>query len=116
MTVYTTVSVQDRLTMLGMSDTKPRLVGEPMVGVITATTSEGSLDLSGFDASGYIVMRNNDAVNFVDVGFETGVYPIRIPALQTQPIHLNPASDTIFHKADTDSCSVSYMAWAEYAD
>lgn len=49
-----------------------------------------------------------DATNFVEVGFATGVYPIKIPAGQFALIPLAAATASLFLMADTDACDVKF--------
>lgn len=49
--------------------------------------------------------KNLDATNFVEIGFATGVYPIKLlPGKGTGPMPLN--CSTVYLKADTAACNV----------
>lgn len=47
-----------------------------------------------------------DATNFVEVGFATGVYPIKLLATQFALLPLAAATASLFLKADTAACNV----------
>jgi len=61
---------------------------------------------SEITSCGLCVIQNMDGENFVDVGFETGVYPIRIPAGLFAIVPLTPATSSLFLQADTGACDV----------
>ena len=58
---------------------------------------------------GQCVIRNFDATNYVDVGFATGVYPIRIKAGHADKLSLTPATASLFLKANTAACAVQLV-------
>jgi len=74
---------------------------------IDVTTSEvtHTLDASIGNA-GACYIKNRDTANFVEVGFATTVYPIKLLAGQTAIIPLAPATSAIYLKADTATCKV----------
>ena len=76
-----------------------------------ATTEEQWTISSGVVNAGACIIRNFSTANFVDVGFATGVYPIRIKAGNTDKISLTPATSSLFLKADTASCTVQVRVW-----
>lgn len=70
------------------------------VGTSEETLSTGDL------AGGFVSLVNLDATNYVEVGFATGVYPIKLRA-ESGPllVELN-GSPTIYLKANTAACKV----------
>lgn len=59
--------------------------------------------------AGWFWLKNCDATNFVQVGFATGSYFLRVPALCAMLVHLEPSVSHIFLKADTSACNVSFV-------
>jgi len=59
-------------------------------------------------APGYIVLRNMDATNFIEVGVTTTVYNIKLePA---RPVAIFPIDGTtLFAKADTGNCELEIV-------
>lgn len=64
---------------------------------------------SGIGNAGVMVIKNTDATNYVQVGFATGVYALRIKAGQSALLPLEPATASIFLKADTAACVVEIL-------
>jgi len=56
--------------------------------------------------AGMCLIINLDSTNFVDVGFATTVYPIRLLAEQATLLPLTPATSALYLKADTATCEV----------
>lgn len=82
----------------------------PTPGFLTIGTSEESEAFSELTALGYVVLRNLDATNFVQVGFATGVYGIRLKPGEVNVFRLEP-STTLYLKADTAACKVQVLAF-----
>lgn len=66
-------------------------------------TSEESLSFVDVTNNGWVQITNADTTNFVDVGFSTGVYGIRLLAGEKAQFRLKPSA-TIYIKADTAAC------------
>jgi len=60
---------------------------------------------------GLVTIRNLDATNYVQVGFATGVYALRIKAGQTALLPLEPATASLFLLANTAACIVELAAY-----
>lgn len=91
-------------------------------GNVTVTTAAGNVDARIISVSsageeehtfstdignaGYLYMKNLDATNYVDVGFATGVYPLRIKAEQVALLPITPAQASLFLLANTAACRV----------
>lgn len=56
---------------------------------------------------GYILIKNLDSTNYVEVGSTTGVYDIRLKALEVALYRHNSA--TVYAKANTAACLVEYV-------
>lgn len=67
------------------------------------TTHTFSTDIGN---AGYVYLKNLDATNYVDVGFATGVYPIRLKAGQVGLLPITPAQASLFLLANTAACRV----------
>lgn len=73
-------------------------------------TSEATWTLAaGIGNAGFMLIKNTDATNYVQVGFATGVYVLRIKAGQSALLPLEPATAAIFLKADTAACVVEIL-------
>uniref|UniRef100_A0A6M3K389 Uncharacterized protein n=1 Tax=viral metagenome TaxID=1070528 RepID=A0A6M3K389_9ZZZZ len=55
---------------------------------------------------GYVLVKNLDATNYVEIGSTTGVYDIKLLAGEVSLWHHNSA--TIYAKANTSSVNVEY--------
>ncbi len=74
---------------------------------IDATTTEVEHTISASVGDvGIALVKNLDSTNFVDVGFATTVYPIRLLAGQFALMPLTPATASLFVKADTATCEI----------
>ena len=56
---------------------------------------------------GYILMRNLDATNYIEIGSTTGVYDIKLQAGEVAIYRHNSA--TIYAKANTGACLLEYF-------
>lgn len=79
--------------------------------VASVTTSEytWTIDTDIGDV-GYVWVRNIDSTNYVQVGFATTDYKIRLLAGQTAVIPVEPATSALYLKANTATCLVEFMA------
>lgn len=77
--------------------------GGPSPGYITVGTSEESTAFPELTTEGWLFLKNLDSTNYVQFGFSTGVYGIRLKALQWAWMPLEP-SLTLYMKANTASC------------
>lgn len=92
--------VQVTQTALGMSSQ-----------VLTIGTSEETVSLGDISTPGWCYLVNCDSTNYVEVGFSTGVYGIRLKA--GEPAHcfrLN-SGVTIYAKANTAACKVLFKVY-----
>ena len=74
-------------------------------------TSEESLDTGDLTTYGWLYLKNLDDTNYVQVGFSTGVYGIRLEAGEPALFRTEPAA-TVYLKANTAACDVQYR-WLE---
>lgn len=71
------------------------------------TTHTFSTDIGN---AGYLYLRNLDATNYVDIGFATGVYPIRLKATQVAILPITPATSALYLLANTAACRLEIYA------
>lgn len=69
------------------------------------TEEEWTID-TAISNVGQCIIQNLGSANYIEVGFSTGVYPIRIPFGVTDKISLAPATASLFLKANTAACDV----------
>ena len=73
--------------------------------VIDVTTGEFTFTISTeVGNAGYCYVRNTDATNYVQLGFATGSYFIRLLAGQAGIFPIEPAQAALFLLADTATC------------
>ncbi len=80
-------------------------------GVQNIGTTEESLSTGDLTTYGWLFLRNLDTSNYVQVGFSTGVYGIRLEAGEFAAFRTDPAA-TVYLKASTAACDVQYQ-WLE---
>ena len=77
---------------------------------ISIGTSEVEWTLAtGIGNAGVMVIKNTDATNYVQVGFATTVYALRIKPGHAALLPLEPATASIFLKANTAACVVEIL-------
>lgn len=79
-------------------------------------TSEESLAInSDISSVGLVTILNKDTSNFVQVGFATGVYGMRLRASQGIPacFEADTTSVVLYLKADTAACDVDIEIWGK---
>lgn len=79
-------------------------IGGPVPGFQKIGTSEETVSTTDIGTLGYCWMKNLDDTNYIEVGFSTGVYGIRLEAGEVALFRLNPSS-TIYAKANTAECN-----------
>lgn len=74
--------------------------------VLSIGTTEESVTLTDIGTVGIAYLYNLDSTNYVEVGFSTGVYGIRLKAGDIPAIfRMNPGA-TLYLKANTAACKV----------
>lgn len=74
-------------------------------------TTEETLTTALADiAPGFIRLTNLDTVNFVEVGFSTGVYGMRLSANNGVAMFQLKSGATVYCKADTTACKIQVEA------
>lgn len=77
--------------------------------IVDVGTTEETLSLGDVSTEGWIVMRNLDSSNYIQLGFSTGVYGIRMEAGEVACFRMNPGL-TIYAKANTSACKLQVIA------
>ena len=80
-------------------------------GIQNIGTSEETLGVGGLSTKGWIFMRNLDATNYIEAGFATTVYGIKLEAGECAMFRTG-GSATIYLKANTAACNLQYR-WLE---
>jgi hypothetical protein len=80
-------------------------------GVQEIGTSEESLSTGDLSTYGWLYLRNLDDTNYVQVGFSTGVYGIRLEPGEPAVFRTEPTA-TVYLLANTAACNVQYR-WLE---
>lgn len=92
----------------GSKKTNQAGLGGLYPGTVSAGTVEGSVVMTGY---GFCVLQNLDAANYVQIGFATGSYKIRLrPGGPPLYLELEPAT-TIFYKANLAACEIDIIGF-----
>ena len=75
----------------------------PAPGFITVGTTEETVDLSELTTLGWCTIENLDPTNYIEFGFSTGVYGIRVEPGEVCCFRLNPGA-TVYARANTAAC------------
>lgn len=68
---------------------------------VGTTEEQWTISADAIGDAGYCVIRNYDATNYLQVGFATGDYKLRVKAGQVAVLPLEPATSDLFLKANT---------------
>lgn len=68
-------------------------------------TTEESITFTDISVNGWVKLENTDGTNYVQVGFSTGVYGIRLKAGFAATFFLEPGA-TLYLKANSAACRV----------
>jgi len=85
-------------------------VGGGNPGTISVGTTEEIVTLSELTTPGMIYVKNLDETNYIDFGFSTGVYGIRVKPGMGNWIGLVPGV-TLYARANTAACRASIKAY-----
>ena len=77
-------------------------------GSVGTSEEEWTIGAEVGDA-GYCTVRNFDATNYVQVGFATTAYSMRLKAGQSAVFPLEPSQGSLFLKANTAACVVQVV-------
>mgnify|MGYP006953642022 CR=1 FL=1 len=109
--IITTLTITDDTTGIrdSVSKTTTTTGDDVQYLVQEVGTSEAEITIAaGIGDVGLCKILNLDATNYVQVGFATGAYYLRILPGQFALIPLEPAQASIFAKANTAACNVSF--------
>jgi len=79
--------------------------GGPSPGYWIVGTSEENTTFPDLSTEGWAAIQNQDATNYVEWGFSTGVYGGRLKAGEFAIFRVNPSA-TLYMKANTSACKV----------
>ena len=77
-------------------------------GTVDVGTVEQTVDFGGI-VPGFVILKNLDDTNFVELGFSSGVYGIKLQPGSLALFEL-VAGTSVFVKADTADCAVQITA------
>ena len=88
-------------------------VGDHFQGAIRSigTVEETIVLDTDFVDPGLLYLRNDDADNYVDIGYSTGVYPNRLYPYEQAVLPLTLTQDTVYLRADTGSVLMQYCVF-----
>lgn len=75
--------------------------------IISVGTSDESLALGDISTIGWVYFRNLDATNFISIGSDGTLYPIKLKAGEFALMRWNAAA--IHVKANTGACNFKYL-------
>ena len=109
-TITQTLTINDAGT--GIRDSVSKTVTTSGAGASYAVESIGTSEEeytipAGIGNAGACKIVNMDATNYVEVGFATGSYPLKILPGTFCLMQLAPATASLFLKANTAACVVS---------
>lgn len=78
-------------------------------GVVNIATTEETVAFGDISNPTYLIVRNLDATNYVQLGFSTAVYGIRLLAGQVALFPMEPSA-TLYAKANTAACNIKVKA------
>tara|TARA_R100000152_G_C6750327_1_gene173956 strand:+ start:280 stop:636 length:357 start_codon:yes stop_codon:yes gene_type:complete len=83
-------------------------------GVIEVGTSETTLTLkTDIGDAGYAIVVNRDSTNYVELGFSTGSYVVKLLAGQVALMPLQSTISAIYLRANTAACDVQYKIFEQ---
>lgn len=85
-------------------------IGGPTPGFVNIGTTEESVAFAELGTEGTVIIENLDATNYVQVGFSTGVYGMRIKASGVAMFQMEP-SVTLYLKANTAACKMNILGF-----
>lgn len=81
-------------------------------GRVSVATSETTVGVGAdIGDAGYLYLKNWDDTNYVQVGFSTGVYPIRLEPGSVSVVQVQPSISSLYCLADTASVDLQYKLW-----
>lgn len=106
----TTNSIDTKTQDLAFTSTGGHEQSPVMTVAITEETLAIDTDITGGNGPGYLYLLNEDATNFIEVGWATGNYPIKLDPGDGTTAALLPMNSTgfstLYLKADTATCKL----------
>ena len=85
--------------------------------ILAVGTSEEELTFSAdvVGGCGYLYLENLDPTNYIEVGFETTVYVIRLRPAQAAMVPIQPTQASIFARSNTAACDLKFNLFRQQA-
>lgn len=111
---YTPANSNTNPTAIGVVEKYINQTGvDHQAGTQSIGTTEESVSWSSdIGDEGYLFIRNLDTTNYVQLGFSTGVYGIRLKAGEFALIRLEPGA-TLYAKANTATVNIQYVLYED---
>jgi hypothetical protein len=94
---------------LSFNDTFDVAGDTPISAVQSIGTADETLSLGEISTLGYMIAKNTDATNFVEIGHTSGTYPIKLKAGEFCAFRVGSGMTAIHAKSDTAACLLQYL-------
>lgn len=81
----------------------------PISNVQSIGTVDESLDLGDISSLGYIIAKNLDATNYLELGHTSGTYEIKLKPGEFCAFRVGSGMTAIHAKANTAACLLQYL-------
>jgi len=81
----------------------------PVSTVQSIGTSDETLSLGEISSLGYLIAKNLDATNYLEIGYTSGTYAIKLKALEFCIFRVGSGMTAIHAKANTGACLLQYL-------
>jgi hypothetical protein len=81
----------------------------PVAAVQSIGTSDETLGLGEIATLGYMIAKNLDATNYIEIGHTSGTYSIKLKALEFCIFRVGAGMTAIHAKANTGACLLQYL-------
>ena len=86
------------------------VAGDTPVSLVQSIgTADETLSLGEISTLGYMIAKNLDATNFIEIGHTSGTYSIKLKALEFCIFRVGSGMTAIHAKADTAACLLQYL-------
>jgi hypothetical protein len=81
----------------------------PLANIQSIGTSDGTLDIGGIGTLGYLVLKNLDATNYLEIGYTSGTYFAKLKPGESCVFRAGSGLTAIHAKANTAACLLEYL-------
>jgi hypothetical protein len=81
----------------------------PVANVQSIGTADETLALGEISSLGWMIAKNLDATNFVEIGHTSGTYSIKLKAGEFCSFRIGSGMTAIHAKSDTAACLLQYL-------